>query len=313
MADARGTTVVDVTYMCNAACRYCRWGDGATQGKKARGLDEVLMSGEMLKMLNTRRIVLSGGEPRLHPDLDKILEHYGSLVSQVVVISNGYGLDRQAAKKLLDAGATGITISLDSIDSTESFLVRRTPPILHRAILKNVADIAGLGCELGINCTVSRVTANWMTVSDMLEFGMNAGVDFVKFQPVFDDGYVGAHSGDLLLQPEDVPHLLDIASKLESVDHPPTNPSGFWTDVAALAAGHELPAGRCALGALDAISFGGRLAICSWMESSYYDTACGTICDAKSVRRHFEADKIKCKVESHCFCNQGLRHVWMGT
>lgn len=278
-----------------------------------RGLDEVLMSNDMLKMLGTRRVVLSGGEPRLHPDLDKILEYYGSLVDQVVVISNGYGLDRRAAKKLLESGATGITISLDSTDPTESFLVRRTPPTLHREILKNVMDMASLGCELGINCTVSRVTANWITVSDMLEFGMKAGVDFVKFQPIFDDGYVGEHSNDLLIQPEDAPYLLDIASKLESVAHPPTNPPGFWMDVATLAAGNSLPPGECALGESDAISFGGRLAICAWVESSYYGTVDGTMRDTKSVRKHFEADKMKCRVGNHCFCNQGLRHVWSET
>ena len=106
--------MVDVTYMCNAACRYCRWGDHATQGRVARSLDEVLIPEETLKMLGTRRVVLSGGEPRLHPDLDYILGHYGGLVDQVVVISNGYGLDRRAAERLLEAGATGITISLDS-------------------------------------------------------------------------------------------------------------------------------------------------------------------------------------------------------
>lgn len=313
MRGSRGTVVVDVTYMCNATCRYCRWGDDTTQGRTARGLDEVLIPEETLRMLGARRVVLSGGEPRLHPDLDSILEYYGSLADQVVVISNGYGLDRRAAERLLEAGATGITISLDSTDAAESFLARRTPPALHREILNNVADVAGLDCELGINCTVSRVTANWITVSGMLGFGVDAGADFIKFQPIFDDGYVGAHSSDLLLQPEDAPYLLDIASRLESVERPPTNPPGFWADVAALAAGHDLPPGECALGESDAISVGGRLAICYWVESSYYSSADGMPREPESVRRRFEADKQRCRVGSHCFCNQGMGHVWSGT
>lgn len=311
MRDVRGTTVLDVTYMCNATCRYCRWGDDATPGRVARNLDELLVSEETLKMLGTRRVVLSGGEPRLHPHLDHILEYYGGLVDQVVVISNGYGLDRTVAKRLRAAGATGITISLDSIDAAESFLVRRTPPALHREILNNVADIAGLDCELGINCTVCRVTANWITVNGMLEFGADMGVDFVKFQPIFDDGYVGTHSKDLLLQSDDAPYLLDIASRLESIRHPPTNPPGFWTDVAALAAGLDLPPAKCALGGSDAISVGGRMAICYWVESSYYSSPNGMLRDPETVRRRFEADKMRCRVGNHCFCNQGMEHVWI--
>ena len=308
--DARGTTVVDITYMCNATCRYCRWGDGATPGRAARGLDEVLIPEDTLRALGTRRVVLSGGEPRLHPRLDRILEYYGGLVDQVVIISNGYGLDRRAAEKLLDAGATGITVSLDSTDAAVSFLVRRTPPSLHRDILKNLADVAGLDCETGINCTVSRITANWITVGDMLGFGADIGADFVKFQPVFDDGYAGAHSPDLLLGAEDVPQLLEVASRLEGAERPPTNPPGFWTDVAALAAGRGLRPEGCALGIADAISVGGKLAVCYWVGSSYYSSAAGVPRELEEVGRRFEADKARCKVGYHCFCNQGVGHVW---
>lgn len=313
MQNARGTIVVDVTYMCNATCRYCRWGSSDTPGRMARSLSEVLIPRDTLRMMRAQRVVISGGEPRLHPELDRILGHYSDLVDQVVVISNGYGLDSRAVEKLLDAGATGITVSLDSTDAAVSFLVRRTPPILHKEILRNLADVAKLDCETGINCTVSHITANWITVGDMLDFGANIGVDFVKFQPIFDDGYAGAHSADLLLRAEDVPQLLDIASRREGVERPPTNPPEFWTDVATLAAGRNLPPSKCSLGTADAISVGGGLAICYWVESSYYRSTDVIPRELMSVGKRFEADKMRCKVGYHCFCNQGVGHVWAKT
>ena len=169
-------------------------------------MEKILLPAKTLEALGTRRVVISGGEPMLHPKIADILGYYKKLVGQVVIITNGYGLDRGAVEDLLRAGATGITISMDSVDSMESFLTRRTPPALHAKVLQNVAEIAGSGrkCELGINCTVSSVTANWLTVRDMLEFGESACLDFVKFQPVFDDGYVSANSPGLLLGPDDV-------------------------------------------------------------------------------------------------------------
>ena len=301
---SRGTTVVDVTYLCDAKCRYCRWGDGTTPGRVAQDLKSVLIPADTLALLGTKRIVLSGGEPRLHPHITDILGYYGRLVDHVVVITNGYGLDRKATDNLLLAGATGITVSLDSVDAMESFLTRRTPPALHGKMLRDMAGIAGpdRNYELGINCTVSHVTANWITVHDMLEFGAALDVDFVKFQPIFDDGYVSGNSPDLLLGMGDAVHLLDIASRLDGAkDGPPTNPPGFWIDVAVLAGGGRLSPCRCSLDSSDAISVDGKMGICFWVESSRYGPPSEVPGSLDRVRAGFETEKQKCDVDFSLF------------
>ncbi len=306
---ARGTIVVDVTYMCNATCRYCQWGDGLTPGRVAQDLKKVLIPPDTLEIVGTRRVVLSGGEPRLHPHISEILQYYGSLVDEVVVITNGYGLDAEAAGDLLDAGATGITISLDSVSAAESFMTRRTPPALHADILYNMEEMGpDRRFELGINSTITRVTANWITVGDLLRFGTKLNLDFVKFQPVFDDGYVSANSPDLMLGADDVKPLRYISSKLDTIEHLPTNPPGFWTDVARLVDGERLCPSECALGSSDAIAVGGQLGICYWVESSRYGHTDRPGYAAAAAR--FAEDKQKCTVGFHCFCNQGLDHTW---
>ena len=307
---SRGTTVVDVTYLCNATCRYCRWGNSSTPGRVAQDLEKVLIPASTLEMIGTRRVVISGGEPRLHPRISEILEYYRGLVDEVVVITNGYGLDRDNAGALLDAGATGITVSLDSVDAIESFMTRRTPPTLHAEILSNLEEMARpwRRFELGINSTVTNVTSNWITVMDLLRFGTKLNLDFVKFQPIFDDGYVSASSPDLMLGTDDVSLLLEVATKLETIRHPPTNPPGFWTDVAELAGGRRLHPSGCALGPSDAILVGGQLSICYWVDSSHYGHLGRP--DYAVATSRFEVDKRKCRVGFHCFCNQGMGHVW---
>lgn len=306
----RGTTVVDVTYLCNATCRYCRWGNGSTPGRVAQDLEKVLIPAGTLEMIGTRRVVISGGEPRLHPHISEILGYYRGLVDEVVVITNGYGLDMDNAGVLLDAGATGITVSLDSVDAIESFMTRRTPPALHAEILSNLEEMAR-PCrrfELGINSTVTNVTSNWITVMDLLRFGAKLNLDFVKFQPIFDDGYVSVNSPDLMLGTDDVSLLLEVASKLETIRHPPTNPPGFWADVAELAGGGRLHPSGCALGPSDAILVGGQLSICYWVDSSHYGHLGRP--DYAVATSRFEVDKRKCRVGFHCFCNQGIGHAW---
>ena len=318
--EGRGTVVVDVTYACNAECRYCRWGD-----RRRRGMPDAsasMIPGRTLRLLGTRRVVLSGGEPTLHPRLGEIVSHYAGLVDEVVVITNGYSLARErrigVVERLVRTGATGVTFSVDSADPREMQAARRTPPTVHAAVLRGIERAASSGiAEIGINATVTGATASWATVSGLLDFGRRAGVDFVKFQPVFDDGYASANAPGLLLTRADAPRLLDIASRLDGLGPgppppPPTNPPGFWRDVAALAAGEALPASGCALGPSDAIATGGLLSVCSWVGGSRYGPASGGIEEgaARAVQSRFAAEKARCNVGPHCFCNQGMGHVW---
>ena len=307
------TLVVDVTYRCNAACRYCRWGDAWTLRQRShQGLEAVLVGGDMLEALGTSRVVLSGGEPQLHPEIGRIARHYAGLVDDVIVITNGYGLVPGRARGLAACGVTGITLSLDSADPAESAAARATPPAQHRDILRNLGRIAsGAGRpELGINATVSSATARWSTVRGLLELGSALDLDFVKFQPVFDDGYASANAPELLLGSGDAVPLREIASGVGGAiagGCPLTNPPGFWEDVAELAAGRPLPGGACGLGPGAAALTGGELCMCYWVKESRYGGRAGRV---GRVQDGFERLKPRCAVGNQCFCNQKIDHEW---
>lgn len=309
------TLVVDITYLCNATCRYCRWGTNETPGRTSRSLGEILIPVETLTNLGTKRVVISGGEPRLHPELDQILHYFSKRVEEVIIITNAYGLDINEVEKLLDWGATGFTVSLDSVDPMESFLTRFTPPQLQKEMLTNIETISKMprNFEFGINSVVSHVTGNWTTVSNLLKFGSGIGIDFIKFQPVFDDGFVAKNSPDLLLSKKDVPSLLEIAKKLDTVKHPLTNPSEFWADLAVISEKRFLPSSGCGIGPGDSISIRGDLKICFWVDSSSYGISSEPVgrSDLLNIQSGFEGKKQKCKVDFHCFCNQRINHTWM--
>jgi molybdenum cofactor biosynthesis enzyme MoaA len=312
--DSANTTVVDVTYLCNAACKYCQWGSGVTPGRTHRTLEEVLIPEETLRALGTQRIVISGGEPRLNPYLNHVLSYYRQLVDQVIVITNGYGLDSAEISTLLQNGATGITVSLDSIFSDVTLATRETPPALHARILSNLRKIAEgpSSLELGINSVVSHPTSNWHNVRALLQWGLNTQVDFVKFQPVFDDGYVGQNAPELKLSPSDVQALQEIAESVDLISHPPTNPPEFWKDLAELASGEELNSRACGLGPRHSILTGQKLNICYWLDSASFGVPSDPLpaANVANVRSTFEDEKLKCKVGFHCFCTQNIGHKW---
>jgi hypothetical protein len=273
-----------------------------------------LIPEETVRSLGTQRIVLSGGEPRLNPHLKHALSHYRQLVDQVVVITNGYGLDNLEVSRLVQAGTTGITVSLDSIFSEVTIATRETPPALHSKILSNLEKIAAgpRTFEFGINSVVSHPTANWDNVRTLLQWGLNLKVDFVKFQPVFDDGYLGRNAPELRLGLSDVQGLLEISDSVDLISHPPTNPCEFWKDLAALTSGEELPSRSCGLGPRHSILTGQKLNVCYWLDSASFGRLPDplTAASAGDVRSRFEEEKLKCKVGFHCFCTQNIGHQW---
>ena len=84
------TMVIDITYLCNYSCHYCRWGSKKTEGRVHKSLESILASSKDLELIGTQRIVLSGGEPLLHPEINAIVSHYSKIVEEVVLISNGW-------------------------------------------------------------------------------------------------------------------------------------------------------------------------------------------------------------------------------
>jgi molybdenum cofactor biosynthesis enzyme MoaA len=315
MQAEEATTVVDITYLCNATCRYCQWGNSNNLLKEHLKLGQILLPYGSIKALGTKRIVLSGGEPRLHPQLPEILAYYRKCADSLIVLTNGYGLNRKEILKLREMGATGVTVSLDSVSSCESMETKETPLEVHRHIISDLAEACRSPREfdLGINSVVSHVTANWKTVGGILKFAQKLHLDFVKFQPIFDYGYVERNAPHLILSKADCTNLKRIEHQLETIEHPLTNPPEFWKNIGDLAAGKRLSSSSCGLGTRHSIAVGGQdLRVCYWINNSCFGKTDSLLKSswAQTVRKKFEIAKLSCKVGFQCFCTQDISHVW---
>jgi MoaA/NifB/PqqE/SkfB family radical SAM enzyme len=70
---------------------------------------------DKLAALGTSAITISGGEPLLHPDLEKIIERIRSRGILATLISNGYLLSDDRIDKLNRAGLDYLQISIDNV------------------------------------------------------------------------------------------------------------------------------------------------------------------------------------------------------
>jgi len=98
---------------CNLACGYCNEYDDVSKPVPAA---EMLARIDHLARLGTTLIVISGGEPLLHSELDDIIVRIRRHGMMAAMITNGYLLTAERIQRLNAAGLEHLQISIDNVN-----------------------------------------------------------------------------------------------------------------------------------------------------------------------------------------------------
>ncbi len=98
---------------CNLACGYCNEFDNVSNPVP---LPEMLKRIDRLAALGTTMITISGGEPLLHPDLDRMIARICERGIIPTLITNGYLLTPERIRRLNRAGLHNLQISIDNVN-----------------------------------------------------------------------------------------------------------------------------------------------------------------------------------------------------
>ena len=107
---------VVVTRRCNLACGYCNEYDDFSPPVPTK---DLLAWVDHLAALKTASITFTGGEPLLHPDLDKVIRAARNHGMIVTMITNGFKLSLKWIERLNAAGLQGMQISIDNLKPDE--------------------------------------------------------------------------------------------------------------------------------------------------------------------------------------------------
>jgi len=154
---------------CNMSCSFC------FVDRTAPDFEFEQLRGEIDAMAKngTKHLVLSGGEPTLHPRLADLIRHAKALQSFEVIEMQSNGVkcaDLEYARELVDAGLQKVTFSLHSVDPEHSDEITRLP----KAFGKTMHSIHNFR-RLGILTQVAHVItkANYKELPDTVRFLRN--------------------------------------------------------------------------------------------------------------------------------------------
>lgn len=185
---------LSVTDRCNFRCDYCMpkeiFGDDFVFLPKDELLtfDEMVRIAQVYTQLGVKKIRITGGEPLLRRDLDKLIYQLNQLegVEDIGLTTNGLLLKKHG-QKLYDAGLRRINVSLDAIDDAV-FQAINNRNIKASTILQQIDYAVAIGFKVKVNVVVQK-GVNDDQIVPMVQYFKDKDVQirFIEFMDVGND------------------------------------------------------------------------------------------------------------------------------
>ena len=212
---------VKLCFGCNLKCAMCNhWRETREPPLSIERFREVLAE---LAELGCRKIHFSGGEPLLRPQAPELVAHATRLGLRVTLTTNGTLVDKDLAKRLVEAGLRGVNVSIDSPDRKLHDRIRGERGAWKKAAqaVKYFRRYAHKGkISIRLNTVVGRY--NYLSLAPLADFAHEIGADAINLIPV--DDHCGEH---LAPRKRDIaeynariaPLLAERASSLGLIEH----------------------------------------------------------------------------------------------
>lgn len=155
---------ISITERCNLRCTYCMPEEGVPLSPLSHLLTtpEISYLSSLFVSQGVTKIRLTGGEPTIRPDILPLMHAIGGLrrdgLQELCITTNGITL-RRKLDSMVDAGLTGVNLSLDTLDPFQFQIMTRRMGF--EAVMKSIDRILqmnrlGARIKLKINCVVMR-------------------------------------------------------------------------------------------------------------------------------------------------------------
>eukprot|EP00931_Biecheleriopsis_adriatica_P121089 TRINITY_DN96168_c0_g1_i1.p1 TRINITY_DN96168_c0_g1~~TRINITY_DN96168_c0_g1_i1.p1 ORF type:complete len:391 (+),score=65.88 TRINITY_DN96168_c0_g1_i1:96-1268(+) len=187
---------LSLTDRCNLRCRYCMPEDGEevftpTAGGDMLTAEELRRLLALFVQLGVRKVRLTGGEPTVRGDFDRILQDLGELNASLPepmslgITTNGLRLQR-FLPLMRAAGLRNINLSLDTLVPAKFPFLAGKPVEWHERILKAMREVGSQeeNFQLKLNCVLLR-GVNEDEIGSFVDLTQELPVEvrFLEFMP----------------------------------------------------------------------------------------------------------------------------------
>lgn len=219
---------ISVTDRCDFRCVYCM-SEEMTFLPRAQvlTLEELALVARAFIELGVEKVRLTGGEPLVRRDIDRLVEDIGSLpgLRDFAMTTNGAGL-RKYAHRLRQGGLKRLNISLDSLDPERFHRLTRTGDLAKVIDGIHAAQEAGFE-RIKLNAVILK-GRNDDEVIELVDFARREEVDisFIEEMPLGD---VSDHSrGETYCSSDDVQALIETRHELIPTPETTLGPSRYF-------------------------------------------------------------------------------------
>jgi MoaA/NifB/PqqE/SkfB family radical SAM enzyme len=205
---------------CNANCGFCnfardvlpkeRWEYVSRQG----ALDAV----DILHRNGIRYLVLTGGEPTLHPHVADIIRHASGTGFKVMMVSNAGLFKPQKLRDYAEAGLSSFVISIDAASAVLHETNRGLPGVCDKIREAN-REIAKLGRIATASVTLSRL----LDLDALPEFLRDLGFESVTFSyplTALNSSFLGYKKSEIVeFERDELIDLLEKVRRLKKTFH----------------------------------------------------------------------------------------------
>ena len=173
-AEARPYTLVaELTYRCPLHCPYCS--NPLDYGRRSHeiGTDTWIRVFREAEELGVLQLNLTGGEPLLRDDLERLIESAAGLELYTNLITSGLPLSFERLSRLRACGLDSVQLSIQSPRASESDRIAGAPAFLRK--LETAEWVKALGLPLTVNAVLHR--DNIAEVADFIDLAERWSAD----------------------------------------------------------------------------------------------------------------------------------------
>lgn len=242
---------VSVTQKCNSRCYYCDiWKfQEYICDPTIEELDKIFSS---LKKLDVKAVSISGGEPLMCKDTERIVSMIKDYHMRAQVVTNGILLSKDKSRELIQAGIDSIVLSLDTIAPEIYEKLRGVPFKIAEQSLESLiyAKEGNPHVDVAISCVINRYNIGKLVPLAKKITDISKGKILINFQSY--ERVPGRVNDDLIPNPEMYPTLREEIEKLiemKKQGFPITNSSTFIRWIPVFLIYNKMPKGfKCSAG-----------------------------------------------------------------